>query len=89
MKDLLQTQSSADLKTVNNLAELSWTKRLEIQATLRQLDAKYWITKYRKIAMEEGKSEAYAWWQRTLFDLEKKRGKKNTADLQRRMNEIR
>jgi hypothetical protein len=53
------------------------------------LEAKYWITKYRKIAMEEGKSEAYAWWQRTLFDLEKKRGKKNTADLQRRMNEIR
>jgi exonuclease III len=89
MKDLSQTQSLADSKTVNNLAELSLTKRLEIQATLRQLEAKYWITKYRKIAMEEGKSEAYAWWQRTLFDLEKKRGKKNTADLQRRINEIR
>jgi hypothetical protein len=87
MKDLSQTQSSLDSKTVKNLANLSYEQRLEIQATLRQSEARDWLRRYRKKAMEEGKAEAWAWWQRILSDLVKKRGQHIVDDLRRRMNE--
>ena len=84
--DKSPTQSLEDSKTVKNLANLSLTKRLEIQATLRQSEARDWLRRYRKIAMEEGKSVASAWWQQTLSDLAKKRGQAAVDDLRRRMN---
>lgn len=89
MKDLLQTQSFQDSKTVKNLANLLLEQRLQIQETLRQMEARDWVKKYRKMVMEEGKSEAYAWWQRTLSDLVKKRGQSAVDELRKRMNEIR
>jgi hypothetical protein len=79
-------QSLPDTKTGNNLANLPLTKRLEIQETLRQTEARYWIKRFKKKAMEEGKAEAWAWWQRTLSDLVKKRGQPAVEDLQKRMN---
>ena len=82
----LQTQSLADSKTVKNLADLPLTKRLEIQATLRQSEARDWIRRYRKKIKEEGKAEAWTWWQQTLSDLAKKRGQAAVDDLRRRMN---
>jgi hypothetical protein len=88
MKDLLQTQSSPDSKTVKNLANLSYEQRLEIQATLRQSEARDWLRRYRKKVMEEGKSEAYAWWQRISSDLVKKRGQAAVDELRKKMNEI-
>jgi hypothetical protein len=87
--DLSQTQSLADSKTVNNLADLPLTRRSEIQATLRQSEARDWLRRYRKKAMEEGKAEAYAWWQKTLSDLVKKRGQRAVDELRKRINEIR
>ena len=87
--DKSPTQSLEDSKTVKNLANLSLTKRLEIQATLRQSEARDWLRRYRKIAMEEGKSVASAWWQQTLSDLAKKRGQAAVDELRKRMNEIR
>ena len=87
--DKSPTPSLPDLKTVKNLANLPLTTRLEIQETLRQSEAKEWIKRYKKKVMEEGQSEAYAWWQKTLSDLVKKRGQAAANDLQRRMNEIR
>ena len=89
MKDLLQTQSLEDSKTAKNLANLPLTRRYEIQATLRQAEARDWLRRYRKIAMEEGKSVASAWWQQTLSDLAKKRGQAAVDELRKRMNEIR
>jgi len=89
MKDLLQTQSLADLKTVKNLANLSYEQRLQIQETLRQSEAREWIKRYRENVIKIGKIEASAWWQRILSDLVKRRGQKAVDDLQRRMNEIR
>ena len=82
-------QSSADLKTVKNLADLPLTKRLEIQETLRQMEAKDWIKRYNKKLTEDGKLSALAWWQQVLSDLVKKRGTKAVEELRRRINEIR
>jgi hypothetical protein len=80
-------QSLPDTKTGNNLANLPLTKRYEIQETLRQSEARDWIRRYRKKAKEEGQSEAWSWWQKTLSDLVKKRGQPAVNDLRKRMND--
>jgi hypothetical protein len=80
-------QSLTDLKTANNLANLSFEQRLEMLETLRQTEARDWIKRYRKKIKEEGATEAWAWWQKTLSDLVKKRGQKAVDDLRRRMND--
>ena len=85
--DKSPTQSLIDTKTGNNLANLPLTKRLEIQETLRQTEARYWIKRFRKKAKEEGQSEALAWWQRTLSDLVKRRGQPAVDELRQRMND--
>jgi DNA polymerase II large subunit len=85
--DKLPIQSLPDSRTGNNLANLPLTKRLEIQETLRQSEARDWIRRYKKKVMEEGKAEAWSWWQRTLSDLVKKRGQPAVEDLQKRMND--
>ena len=87
MKDLSQTQSSPDLKTAKNLANLSSEQRLLMQETLLQMEAKDWIKRYRKKIREEGKTEASAWWLKILSDLAKKRGQHIVDDLRRKMNE--
>jgi hypothetical protein len=87
--DKSPTQSLADLKTVKNLADLPLTKRLEIQETLRQMEAKDWIKRYNKKLTEDGKLGALAWWQQVSSDLVKKRGKKAVEELRSRMNETR
>jgi len=89
MKDLSQTQSSPDSKTVKNLAHLSSEQRLLMQETLRQSEARDWLRRYRKKAMEEGKAEAWAWWQRISSDLVKKCGQSAVDELRKRMNETR
>ena len=83
----LQTSFLTNSKTVKNLANLTLTGRLELQETMRQSEAREWIKRYRKKAMEEGKAEASAWWQKTLSDLVKRRGQAATEDLQKRMND--
>ena len=84
--DKSPTASLPDLRTVKNLANLSSEQRLGIQETLRQSEATEWVKRYRKKQMEEGKAEAYAWWQITLSDLVKKRGQPAVDDLRKRMN---
>ena len=83
----LPTQSSLDLKTVKNLALLPLEDRLKLQETLRQTEARYWIKRFKKMAKEEGQSEALAWWQKTLSDLVKKRGQPAVDELRQRMND--
>ena len=82
-----QIPSLPDLKTGNNLANLPLTKRLEIRETLRQSEARDWIRRYKKKVMEEGKAEAWSWWQKILSDLVKKRGQPAVDDLRKRMND--
>jgi gamma-glutamyl:cysteine ligase YbdK (ATP-grasp superfamily) len=84
--DKSPTASSPDLKTGNNLANLSSEQRLEIQETLRTMEARDWIRRYKTKIKAVGKKEAYAWWQRTIDDIEKRRGKAAADDLRRRMN---
>ena len=50
------------------------------------MEARDWIKRYKKKIKEEGKREAYAWWQRTIDEIEKRRGKDEADDLRRRMN---
>jgi gamma-glutamyl:cysteine ligase YbdK (ATP-grasp superfamily) len=82
----LPIQFLADLKTANNLANLSLEQRLEIQETLRTMEARDWIRRYKTKIKAVGKRETYAWWQRTIEDIEKRRGKAAADDLRRRMN---
>ena len=88
MTEKQPTTSLTDSKTVKNLASLSLEQRLEMQETLRQMDAREWLKRYRKKAMEEGKAEALDWWHRTLSDLVKRRGRAAVEELRKRMNEI-
>jgi gamma-glutamyl:cysteine ligase YbdK (ATP-grasp superfamily) len=82
----LPIQSLADLKTAKNLANLSSEQRLLMQETLRTMEARDWIRRYKTKIKAVGKREAYAWWQRTIHDIEKRRGKAAADDLRRRMN---
>jgi hypothetical protein len=84
--DKLPIQSLPDSKTGNNLANLSSEQRLLMLETLRQTEARDWIRRYKKKVIEEGKTEAWSWWQKTLSDLVKKRGQPAVDDLRRRMN---
>jgi gamma-glutamyl:cysteine ligase YbdK (ATP-grasp superfamily) len=86
--DKLPTASSPDSRTVNNLANLSSEQRLEIQETLRTMEARDWINRYKRKIKAVGKREAYVWWLKTIDDIVKKRrGKAEADDLRRRMNE--
>ena len=85
--DKSPTASSPDLKTGNNLANLSYEQRLEIQETLRTMEARDWINRYKRKIKAVGKREAYVWWLKTIDDIEKRRGKVEANDLRRRMNE--
>jgi hypothetical protein len=84
--DKSPTASSPDLKTANNLANLSSEQRLLMLETLRTMEARDWIRRYKTKIKAVGKREAYAWWQRTIDDIEKRRGKDEADDLRRRMN---
>lgn len=86
-KDKSPTQSLIDTKTGNNLALLPLQDRLKLQETLRQSEARDWIRRFRKKVKEEGQSEAWSWWQKTLSDLIKKRGQPAVDDLRKRMND--
>ena len=71
----------------NNLATLSLQERLNLRETMRESEAREWIKRYRKKALEEGRGEAQYWWQQTLADIAKKRGQSAADDLRKRMNE--
>jgi hypothetical protein len=54
---------------------------------LRDCEAREWIRRFKKKALEEGRGEAQYWWQQTLADIAKKRGQAAADDLRQRMNE--
>jgi hypothetical protein len=81
-----QIESLTELAKVGNLANLSLQERLNLRETMSQMEALEWIKRYKKKMREDGKKEAFYWWQTTLEDIAKKRGQKAAEDLRQRMN---
>jgi hypothetical protein len=81
-----QQPSLIEPKKANNLASLSLQGRLNLQETMRNSEAREWLARYRKKALEEGRGEAQYWWQQTLEDIAKRRGQAVADDLRQRMN---
>jgi hypothetical protein len=81
-------ESLIEPKKVGNLANLSSLERLNLRETMTQTEAQEWIRRYRKKIMEDGKKEAFYWWQTTLEDISKRRGQKAAEDLRQRMNAL-
>jgi hypothetical protein len=81
-----QTESLTEPKKASNLALLSSQERLALRETLTQTEAKEWIIRYKKKMKEEGRKEAFYWWQTTLEDIAKRRGQKAADELRDRMN---
>ena len=83
-----QTEFLIGSEKANNLATLSFSERLNLRETMRELEAREWIKRFKKKALEEGGGEAQYWWQQTLADIAKKRGQQAADDLRQRMNRI-
>jgi hypothetical protein len=77
-----------DTKKPVNLATLTPQERSELQETLKTMEAREWIYRYKRKAKDLGKTRAFTWWYEVLSDLEKKRGKPATDDLRKRMYEL-
>ena len=77
-----------DTKKPVNLATLTPQERLELLETLKTMDAREWIARYKKKVRGLGKTKASTWWYEVLSDLEKRRGKPATNDLRKRMYEL-
>jgi hypothetical protein len=81
-------ESLTEPKKDSNLALLSSTELCALRETLTQTEAQEWVRRYKKKTMEHGTVKAYGWWQITLADIAKRRGKQAAEDLRNRMNEI-
>ena len=82
-----QTEFLTKPEKANNLATLSLQERLNLRETMRESEAREWIKRFKKKALEEGRGEAQYWWQQTLANIAKKRGQAAADDLRKRMNE--
>ena len=80
------TESLTEPAKVGNLASLSSSERLSLRETMNQAEAREWITRYKKKMKEEGRKEAFYWWQTTLEDIAKRRGQKAADELRNRIN---
>ena len=78
-----------DTKKPVNLATLTPQQRLELLETLKMMEAREWVQRYRRKVKDLGKMKASAWWSMTLSDIQKKRGLNAANDLRKKMNEIR
>ena len=56
---------------------------------MRQCEAREWISRYTKKAIEQGSGNAQLWWQKVKSDIEKRRGKEAMQDLVNRMKQER
>jgi hypothetical protein len=76
-----------------NLALLTSTERLELQATLRHTEATEWLRRYETIRTTTGQAAARNWWEEVKADLRKRRGKAGAniliAEMNRQRHEIR
>ena len=56
---------------------------------MKQCEAREWIQRYKKKAIELGSASAHSWWTGIKLDIEKKRGIEAMQDLINRMNKER
>ena len=89
MTELKPTSSLTDTKKPTNLALLTPQQRLDLLETMRTMEAREWVQRFRKKARDIGKIKALAWWSQVYLDIEKRRGSAAAADLRKRMNETR
>ena len=89
MTDARLTSSLISTKKPTNLATLTPQQRLELLETMRAMEAREWVKRYRKKARDLGKIKASAWWSQVYLDIEKRRGSAAANDLRKRMNETR
>ena len=89
MTDAKQTSFLTDTKKPTNLALLTPQQRLDLLETMRTMEAREWVQRYRKKTRDLGKIKASAWWWQVYSDIEKRRGSAAAADLRKRMNETR
>lgn len=81
-------ESLTEPKKASNLALLSSIELCALRETLTQTEAMEWVRRYRKKAMEDGKKEAFYWWQGVIEDIGKRRGQKAADELRTRMNTL-
>ena len=89
MTDARLTSSLTDTKKPANLATLTPQERWHLLETMRQMEAREWVQRYRKKVTDLGKTKALAWWSQVYLDIEKRRGLAAAANLRKRMNETR
>ena len=89
MTESKPTSSLTDTKKPANLATLTPQQRLELLETMRVMEAREWVARYRKKAGDLGKIKASAWWSQVYSEIERRRGSAAAADLRKRMNETR
>jgi hypothetical protein len=87
MTDARLTSSLTDTKKPTNLATLTPQLRLDLLETMRAMEAREWVQRYRKKVKDLGKTKASAWWSQVYSDIERRRGTAVANDLRRRMNE--
>ena len=87
MIDAKLTSSLTNIKKHTNLATLTPQERLDLLETMRTMEAREWVKRYRKKVQDLGKMKASAWWSITYFDIQKKRGLSAANDLRNRMNQ--
>jgi len=56
---------------------------------MRQCEAREWISRYSKKAIEQGSGNAQLWWAKVKSDIEKRRGTEAMHDLVNRMKQER
>ena len=83
------TNSLTNIKKHTNLATLTPQQRLDLQETMRTMEARDWVQRFRKKVRDLGKTKALAWWSQVYLDIEKRRVSAAAADLRKRMNETR
>ena len=86
MTELKPTSSLTNTKKPTNLALLTPQQRSELLETMKTMEAREWIARYRKKVKDHGKIKASAWWSQVYLDIEKRRGSAAAADLRKRMN---
>jgi hypothetical protein len=89
MTESKQTSSLTDTKKPTNLATLTPQQRLDLLETMRTMEAREWVQRYRKKARDLGKTKASAWWLQVYSEIERRRGSAAAVDLRKRMNETR
>jgi hypothetical protein len=89
MTELKQTNALTSTKKPTNLATLTQLQRLELLETMRAMEAREWVQRYRKKVRDLGKIKASAWWSQVYSEIERRRGSAAAADLRKRMNETR